>query len=300
MTGTLATIPVLSLASLRRRDAGVVAKLGHALEEFGFVAVTDHGVDPDLLDDAYGLAAQTFAGSEETKRRYEDVEGGRQRGYTSVGVEHAKDRTVGDLKEFWHVGRTQGDVPKNIFPTEVARFEQTFTRLFSALDKVATDLLEAIGAHLGLEPGFFIDLTREGNSVLRVIHYPPQLEGTPAGAVRAAAHEDINLITVLPVSTAPGLQLMTRDRTWMDVETPPNVMVCDTGDMMQLLTDRRLPSTTHRVVNPSGADAERSRYSLPFFCHPRPDAVLRAGGAGVPEILANDFLMERLRDIGLA
>ncbi len=292
-----ASIPVLSLHELApagRRDAAV-RTLGEALETFGFVAIIDHDVPEALLSESYARAAEFFALPEDTKRRYEDVESGRQRGYTSLGVEHAKDQLVPDIKEFWHVGRLQGDVPPNIEPAEPVNFTTTFNRLFAELDRVATTLLESVGAYLGKPEGFFEDFTRGGNSVLRIIHYPPLSNDVEPGAVRAAAHEDINLITVLPVATEPGLQLMTRDGAWVDVQTPPNVMVCDTGDMMQLLTGRRLRSTTHRVVNPPG-DANRSRFSMPFFCHPRPDAVLQQQ----PEVLAHAFMMERLRDIGLA
>jgi len=292
-----ATIPVISLHDLapasRKPDA--VQLLGGALEEFGFVAITDHDVPQDLLGNAYDRAQDLFAQPEAIKRQYEDIETGRQRGYTSMGVEHAKDQPVPDIKEFWHVGRREGDVVPNVEPAEVPEFAPTFNQLFDELDRVATTLLTSVGAYLGKPEGFFEDFTRGGNSIIRVIHYPPLPSDIEPGAVRAAAHEDINLMTVLPVATEPGLQLMTRDGEWIDVQTPPNVMVCDTGDMMQLLTDGRIRSTTHRVVNPAG-DANRSRYSMPFFCHPRADAVLR----DEPRVLAHDFLMERLRAIGVA
>ena len=292
-----ATIPVISLHDLapasRKPDA--VQLLGGALEEFGFVAITDHDVPQDLLGNAYDRAQDLFAQPEAIKRQYEDTETGRQRGYTSMGVEHAKDQPVPDIKEFWHVGRREGDVVPNVEPAEVPEFAPTFNQLFDELDRVATTLLTSVGAYLGKPEGFFEDFTRGGNSIIRVIHYPPLASDIEPGAVRAAAHEDINLMTVLPVATEPGLQLMTRDGEWIDVQTPPNVMVCDTGDMMQLLTDGRIRSTTHRVVNPAG-DANRSRYSMPFFCHPRADAVLR----DEPRVLAHDFLMERLRAIGVA
>ena len=292
-----ATIPVISLQDLTpgSRRPAVVQTLGKALEEFGFVAITEHDVPTSLLETAYGQARALFSLPEGVKRSYEDVSTGRQRGYTSMGVEHAKDQAVGDIKEFWHVGRREGDVVPNVVPAEVPEFAPTFNRLFDELDRVATTLLTSVGAYLGKPDGFFEDFTRGGNSIIRVIHYPPLHDGVQPGAVRAAAHEDINIMTVLPVATEPGLQLMTREGEWIDVQTPPNVMVCDSGDMMQLLTGGQLRSTTHRVVNPPG-DANRSRYSMPFFCHPRPDAVLREE----PRVLADDFLMERLRAIGVA
>lgn len=287
---------MLSLHDLapERREPAAVRALGEALETFGFVAITDHDVPEPMLAGAYDLAASFFALPTTIKQAYEQSDDGRQRGYTSMGVEHAKDQPLGDLKEFWHLGRREGDVPANVQPSQLPAFGPAFDGLFDELDRVATTLLTAVGSYLGMPEGFFEDFTRGGNSVLRVIHYPP-LEGDAAGAVRAAAHEDINLMTVLPVATEPGLQLMTREGEWVDVQTPPNVMVCDSGDMMQLLTGGRIRSTTHRVVNPS-TDANRARYSMPFFCHPRSDAEL----SRAPKVSAGDFLMERLREIGLA
>ena len=302
MTLADASIPVVSLPQLRgiQPDPAAIATLGEALSSLGFVAVVDHGVDASLLERAYAAAAETFALSAAAKQGYERPDEGRQRGYTSMGVEHAKDRDTPDLKEFWQVGRAGPGLPDNVFATEVDGFEATMLALFHALDGVASDLLGGIERYLDWPVGFFEDLTRGGNSVMRIIHYPPLTGGdVPEGAVRAAAHEDINLLTVLPVSTQPGLQLMTRAGEWVDVRTPPDVMVCDTGDMMQLLTDGRLRSTTHRVVNPSEG-ADRSRYSMPFFCHPRPDAELAPARDGEPAILAHDFMMERLRAIGVA
>ncbi|MEM6295861.1 MAG: 2-oxoglutarate and iron-dependent oxygenase domain-containing protein [Myxococcota bacterium] len=292
-----ASIPVLSLHDLApgQRQPDAVKTLGEALETFGFVAITDHGVPEALLGNAYGRAQDLFGLPTEAKRAYENADNGRQRGYTSMGVEHAKDQPLADLKEFWHVGRQSGDVVPNVEPSEVPAFASTFNDLFAELDRVASTLLASVGVYLELPEGFFERFTEGGNSVLRVIHYPPLSGTVEPGAVRAAAHEDINLITVLPVATEPGLQLMTREGEWIDVQTPPNVMVCDSGDMLQLFTGGRLRSTTHRVVNPAG-DANRSRYSMPFFCHPHNKALLQQE----PEVLAGDFLMQRLRDIGVA
>ncbi|MCA9649288.1 MAG: isopenicillin N synthase family oxygenase [Myxococcales bacterium] len=285
-----------------------VAALGEGLERFGFVFVLGHGIDDELLARTYARAQELFALPEEVKRRYETPHDGRQRGYTSFGVEHAKDRRVADLKEFWHVGRvlpadhpltTSGEIPRNQHAEEAPGFAETAQALFDALDRFSQGLLAAIELHLGMVEGSFAALTRDGNSVLRIIHYPPLPDEVPADAVRAAEHEDINLITILPASTEPGLQLRTREGQWLEVAPPPGAMVCDTGDMMQLLTHGRLPATTHRVVNPP-AQERRSRYSMPLFCHPHPDGVLRPAGEGQPAITARDFLMERLRDIGLA
>ncbi|MCA9704567.1 MAG: isopenicillin N synthase family oxygenase [Myxococcales bacterium] len=285
-----------------------VARLGEGLERFGFAFIGDHGIDDALLQRTYAQAEAFFALPEPIKRRYETPEDGRQRGYTSFGVEHAKDRTVADLKEFWHVGRclpldhpltVRGDIPRNRHAEEVPGFSQSAQALFDAMDHLAAGLLRAIELHLGRPEGSFEALTRDGNSVLRVIHYPPLPAELPPGAVRAAQHEDINLITILPASTEPGLQLLTRDGQWLDVSPPPGAMVCDTGDMMALLTEGRLPATTHRVINPPRGE-QRSRYSMPLFCHPHPDGVLRPATAEARAITAREFLQERLRAIGLA
>jgi len=278
-----ASIPTVSFEDFRAggdaRDR-FVAELGEGLERLGFVFVCDHGVDATRLERAYDAAQRLFALPEPAKRRYETPHDGRQRGYTSFGVEHAKDRAVADLKEFWHVGRqlpadhpltVSGDIPRNHGVPEVPGFDQAAQALFDAMDRFAMGLLSAIERHLGWPEGFFAALTRDGNSVLRIIHYPPLPERVPDGAVRAAEHEDINLITILPASNEPGLQLRTRAGEWLDVCPPPGAMVCDTGDMMQLLTGGRLPATTHRVVNPPDGQ-RRSRYSMPLFCHPHPTA----------------------------
>lgn len=294
-------IPVVSLTELREGAgrAEAIRRLGEGLEATGFVALTDHGVAPKLLDAAYQCAETTFALPEASKRAYEVPATGRQRGYTSMGIEHAKDQAVSDLKELWQVGREAPEVLENVYPSEVETFRDDVQNLFAALDGVCGELLAAIGTYLGRPEGFFEQLTADGNSVLRLIHYPPLSPSAPEGAVRAAAHEDINLITILPVSTAPGLQLLGRDGKWLDVETPPDVMICDTGDMMAILTDGRLPATTHRVVNPVGPLARTSRYSMPFFCHPHPQAILRPERDGQPALTAKEALWERLREIGL-
>lgn len=296
------SIPLVDLRDFYdpgRRDA-FVRTLGDGLADLGFVAVTGHEISPRLLDEAYTRAREVFALPDAAKKRCETPEDGRLRGYTSFGVEHAKDQELPDLKEFWHVGRTlppghplHGRVPQNRFPNEVPAFADTFTHMFTRMEQFANLLLSAVELWLGYSPGFFEDFVRDGNSVLRVIHYPELAHEVPVGAVRAAAHEDINLLTVLPVSTRPGLELMTRRGEWLAVDVPPNVMVCDTGDMMAKLTGGRLPATTHRVVNPPGG-RDGGRLSMPFFLHPRPDAEL------VPGLTAEAYLNERLREIGVA
>jgi isopenicillin N synthase-like dioxygenase len=289
--------------------AAFVNKLGQGLEKFGFVNIAHHGIDEGMLERARAVALRTFGLEEAVKRQYARPEQRHERGYTPFGREHAKGRAVADLKEFWHVGRVlpsmhpaslSGDVPQNVFPQELPAFALTFNALFDALEGFALHLLDGIGAYLGQPRNFFRDMVENGNSVLRIIHYPDVGEEIPVGAVRAAAHEDINLLTVLPAATKPGLELLTRDGEWLAVETPPGVMVCDTGDMMALVTGGQLPATTHRVVNPPGG-RDGGRISMPFFMHPHSECVLsplRPYHAG--PVRARDFLFQRFKEIGVA
>lgn len=299
---SIAEVPVIDMASSRGASRpSFVRALGEALEIWGFAVVTNHEVPEALVDHAYAAARRTFALPLAEKLACELPRIGRQRGYTSFGVERARDQPTADLKEFWHVGRdlpeghpycAQGLVPPNVFPPRVPEFGEATRALFSALEGLALELLDAVGEHLDLPDGTFRDMVRDGNSVLRIIHYP---DAVAEGAVRAAAHEDINLMTVLPAATRPGLELLTRDGHWVPVQNPPGAMICDTGDMMKLFTGGRMAATTHRVVNPGGADG--GRLSMPFFLHPRPDAVL-AVRDGAP-VHAHDFLLERLRENGV-
>jgi isopenicillin N synthase-like dioxygenase len=301
-------LAVVDLADLqssdldRRREA--VRVLGEALETWGFVAITGHGVPTALLDDCYAAARAFFALPGEVKARYEHPETGRQRGYTGFGVEHAKGTGVADLKEFWQLGRTltpdlaASGMPANVDPDAHAAFGPLTAELFAAVDRFASVLLGAILEHLGAPDDGLLDAVRAGNSVLRVIHYPPVGPEAPEGAVRSAAHEDINLLTVLPASTEPGLELLDKsDGTWRALQTPPGVMICDTGDIMQRMTGGRLRSTTHRVVNPPGA-RNVPRFSMPFFCHPRPDWPIGVTEEGAT-LTAGAFLRQRLVENGV-
>lgn len=307
------SIPVVDYRDWTSDDpearARYVRTVGEGLEEFGFIAISHSPTDPALVDRCYEAARDVFALPEATKRAYETPEDGRQRGYTSFGVEHAKDQAVPDLKEFWHVGRDlpqdhplalSRDIPPNQYPSELPAFESSFRALFEAQETLVRSLLSALALHLELPRDYFDAIIRDGNSVLRVIHYPPLGPDAPEGAVRAAQHEDINLMTILPISREPGLELLTRDGDWMAVNPPPGVMVADTGDMMNLLTGGRVPATTHRVVNPPGDAAHKARYSIPFFCHPHPDHVLKPLWGDGRSITARDFLKERLVEIGVA
>ena len=291
------------------RRATYVRTVGEGLEEFGFIAISNSPTDPALIDRCYAAAQDVFGLPEATKRQYETPEDGRQRGYTSFGIEHAKDQALPDLKEFWHVGRdldashplaVSNEIPPNQYPGELPSFEANFRDLFHAQELLVKSLLAALAEWLELPEGYFDAAIQDGNSVLRVIHYPPMGPEAPEGAVRAAQHEDINLMTILPISREPGLELLTRDGEWMAVNPPPGVMVADTGDMMNLLTGGRVPATTHRVVNPPGDAAHKSRYSMPFFCHPHPDFLLKPLWGEGREVTARDFLRERLVEIGVA
>ena len=288
---------------------GFVDTLGRSLVETGFVKVDGHGVTPADLDAAYAAARAFFALPTAVKEGYVLPKGAG--GYTPFGTEHAKGNEAIDLKEFWHVHQ---DVPPdhrlfptygpNTFPDEVPGFEAAMLRLYRDLEAAAQTLLEAIAVYLGLPERDLADMVVDGRSVLRIIHYPPLRDARAPGAVRAAAHEDINLITLLPAATESGLELLDRDGTWHPVDGLEGEIVVDAGDMLSRHVNLAIPSTTHRVVNPETDDV--ARYSMPFFCHPRPEVVLDAppslvdGDKHFPPITADEFLNERLAEIGLA
>jgi len=311
---SLAALPALSMRDRRSNPEGFAQAMGESYARFGFAVVRDHGLDASVIESALRAAKAFFAQPETTKRRYHIAGGAGQRGYTPFGVEAAKGAERVDLKEFWHVGRELGEshryrrfMPENIWPDEIAGFREAVYRLYSALDALGLDLLESIAQFLGLPHGFFREPVREGNSVLRLLHYPPT-PPNPAG-VRAEAHEDINVITLLLGAEEAGLQLLTREGAWLDVDPPEGALVVNVGDMLQRLTNDRLRSTTHRVVNPKPERAHLPRYSIPFFLHFAPDYLIETlpGCVSAKEpnrypnpITAQDFLYERLREIRLA
>lgn len=280
------------------------------LKDYGFIVLKDHPISHQLLNQAYEIVERFYALPVETKLKYALKDQGFQRGYTPFGQEHAKDAPVMDLKEFWHVGRDleaghryESIYPQNIWPTELPEFRTIMSKIYRELDTVGKIMLESLTFPLELKRDFFSEMVSDGNSILRLLHYPPIPESVDPRCVRAAAHEDINLITILVSATTSGLQLKDRDGTWLDIESDPNSLIVDAGDMLARITNDVIPSTTHRVVNPEGPNT--ARYSMPFFMHPNPDAMLtclpscRGAGEKYPPITAQDFLFQRLREIGL-
>ncbi len=286
--------------------------LGESLITTGFVKVAGHKVTKARVDAAYHSVRDFFALPEPVKAAYQVPGTGGARGFTPFGEEHAKDNPVGDLKEFWHIGQDnppggkfEGDFMPNLWPAEVPSFKADLLGLFQDLEACAGTLLEGVALHLGLPERHLADMIVGGNSILRLIHYPALKDRFIKDGVRSAAHEDINLITLLPAATESGLQLKDREGRWHAVDGLEGEIVVDAGDMLSRHVNLKIPSTTHRVVNPSSPDAVR--YSMPFFCHPRPEvlldcpaSLLASGEAKRFEpITAHDFLMQRLREIGL-
>lgn len=306
----------IASVSLAQPLETIADELGRSFGEYGFAVVRDHGIPQDLIDAAEAASKAFFALPDEIKRAYQVPGGGGARGYTPFGTEKAKDAEVFDLKEFWHVGRdlTEGHplapfMAPNVWPAEVAGFRETMTALFAAFETAGGRVLEAIALHLGRPREFFAASVADGNSVMRLLHYPPLGEGAPEGAIRAAGHEDINTITLLLGAEEAGLELLTKSGEWHAIDVPEGALVINVGDMLERQTNGRLRSTTHRVVNPRGDAARRARYSMPFFLHFRPDFLIEAlpecvdpdaATPPAPPITAHDFLMQRLREINLA
>jgi isopenicillin N synthase-like dioxygenase len=306
-------IASVSLTAASTDPEGFSRELGQSFERYGFAVIADHGIPADLIARAEEKAKQFFALPEEVKRSYFIPGGGGARGYTPFGIETAKGATAHDLKEFWHVGRELPEghrfsdvMAPNVWPKEVPGFRETFLELFAAFDTAGLRILAAIARYLGLPKGYFEDTVEDGNSVLRLLHYPPVSGEGPE--IRAGAHEDINTITLLLGAEEAGLQLLDRDGNWLPVAPREGELVVNIGDMLQRLTNNVLKSTSHRVVNPPVERRGVSRYSMPFFLHFRPDFLIETLPSCVsadrpnryPEpITAHDFLLERLREIKL-
>ena len=314
MNGTPISSRAITPISIKEgeKDKAKLAKdLGACFARYGFAVIADHGIDQKVIDNAFDRARQFFALPESVKRKYIVPNGGGQRGYTAFGIEQAKGADRPDLKEFWHVGR---EMPKghrdpsmlpNVTVSEIPDFNAKTYALYEALDALGLRVLSGLAIYLGLAPNFFDDKVKEGNSILRALHYPPVKPG--ASAVRAGAHEDINVITLLLGAEEAGLQLLDKDGNWLEVDPPPGCVVCNIGDMLQRSTNHVLPSTTHRVVNPTPDRAGFSRYSLPFFLHYASDYLIETlPGCATPSnpsryepITADAYLKERLAEIKL-
>ena len=310
------SIPSVDLADFLSGDPvkknDFVQKLGKAYEEVGFVAVKNHGVPDELIADLYKYVQEFFSLPLDHKRTYEIPELAGQRGYTSFGKEHAKGSDAPDLKEFFQYGQVprdnfkEEDYPGNVQVGEVPVFNRTFDDAYRAFEKSGTALLQAIALYLGLDEHYFDGFVHNGNSILRAIHYPP-ITNEPASAIRAEQHEDINLITLLVGASADGLEILTKQGEWVAVTSLPEQIVVNVGDMLQRFTNNKLMSTTHRVVNPKRELWHTSRFSIPFFLHPRSSMSLHCLDTCVDEghpiayedATAGEYLDERLREIGL-
>jgi isopenicillin N synthase-like dioxygenase len=310
-------IPVVDLSQFVTGDASqqaeFVEQLGKAFHEIGFVAVKNHGVPAELIDNFFQSAKDFFALPSEVKKQYEIPGLAGQRGYTSFGKEHAKQSQVADLKEFYQIGQTVTDgdpiksqYPDNVMVKEVPEFTAYGDQLYKAFEVAGNHLLRAITRHLELPEDYFATRSHNGNSILRAIHYPPITE-EPKSAIRAESHEDINLITLLVGASAGGLQLLNMDGEWLPIMPEEGELVINVGDMLQRLTNDYLKSTTHRVVNPPRELWHLPRLSIPFFLHPRSEMDLSCLEKCVTEenplryepITAGEYLDERLREIGL-
>lgn len=303
-------VPVLSLADSRNAAPSVRERFAErmfaALQRYGFFVLRDHSIPADLLESAYALSTRFFAEPEAFKRGLMRV----SRGYTPFRTEHAKNHSAPDLKEFFQIGPEENpygtdDIvrPPNIWPDTLKGFKETFLALYSALESTGRVLLEALTPGLNVPQDFFEQRVQGGNSVLRLIHYPPVPDGIEPGSIRSAPHEDVNLITLLVPARGPGLELLDRDGRWLPVHANRNDLIVDSGDMLAHMTNNVIPATTHRVINPEEPNV--SRYSLPFFVHPRSDVILSCipscvgSGARYSDIAAGAFLEQRLREIGL-
>lgn len=317
-------IPSLDLADFTSGSAKdkekFVLDLGRAYEQIGFVAIKNHGLSDDDTKRLYQAIQEFFELPQEIKDKYDGSSVNGQRGYTSKGKEHAKGRKVGDLKEFYHVGQPVQDIPsndpiknqivENIFPEEIPDFEPITLKVYNTLEEAGKTMLRAIALYLELEEDYFDSVVKNADSILRPIHYPPieNPEEIPDGAVRAAAHGDINFITLLMGASADGLEVLRRDGKWIPITALPDQIVVNVGDMLDRMTNNKMKSTIHRVVNPTKEKMKESRYSVPFFMHARPETDLSCLESCVSDkypkmyddTTAGEFLLERLREIGLA
>lgn len=314
-------IPSLNLKDFTEgssnQKAQFVQDLGSAFNDIGFVAISGHGLSNEMSAELYQAIKQFFSLSEEEKLNYEVPGIHGQRGYVAKRRETAKGHSVPDLKEFYHIGQPKkedGDTvwkeyPENVFPTEIPSFGELAIQTYQTLEQTGKDMLRAIALYLDLQEDYFEDKVINGNSILRAIHYFPIMEPEKLepGSVRAAAHGDINLITLLMGASAEGLEVLRRDGEWIPITALPNQLVVNVGDMLDRLTNHKLKSTIHRVVNPPLEKMKTSRYSIPFFMHPRSEMDLTCLESCIntknpkiySDMTAGEFLDERLKELGL-
>ncbi|GGE24118.1 isopenicillin N synthase family dioxygenase [Psychroflexus planctonicus] len=313
----MTNIPSVDLADFLsddpKRKQKFVNEIGSAYEEIGFVALKNHFLDDELVEKLYKEVKSFFALPEDTKRKYEREDIGGQRGYVSFGKEHAKGKKEGDLKEFWHFGQEPDknanlteEYPENVVVKELPQFNAVGMEAYKMLEKTGIYVLRALALHIGIKEHYFDHWASNGNSILRPIHYPPITE-EPKGAVRAGAHGDINLITLLMGASTGGLQVQRKDGEWIDAIPNEDELVINVGDMLERHTNNKLRSTIHRVVNPPKDEWGNPRYSIPFFMHPRSEMKLDCleecisdeNPKQYEDITAGEFLHQRLVDIGL-
>ncbi|MBA4852557.1 isopenicillin N synthase family oxygenase [Emticicia sp. BO119] len=308
-------IPSLDLADFTsgdpERKAKFVQEIGKAFNNIGFVAIKNHGLSEELRGKLYETVQKFFYQPDELKKKYEFPELAGQRGYVGKGKETAKGHSRPDLKEFYHIGQpeAEGDMYTNVFPAEVPQFEKYTTEVYRTFENTGKTLLRAIALYLGLSEDYFEAKVKGGDSILRALHYFPieNPDALPEGAVRAAAHGDINLITLLMGASAEGLEVLRLDGKWIPVTALPDQIIINVGDMLDRLTNHKLKSTIHRVVNPPREKMKTSRFSIPFFMHARPETDLTCLNSCIDannprryeNMTAGEFLDERLRELGL-
>jgi isopenicillin N synthase-like dioxygenase len=310
-------IPSVNLADFLSSDKSkkqqFIDKIGHAYENIGFVALKGHFLDKELVENLYTEIKNFFDLPIETKKKYEIPGIGGQRGYVSFGKESAKGKKEGDLKEFWHFGqyvdsdsKYAKEYPENVTVNELAKFNEVGKKTYQMLEKTAKYVLRSLALHLGLDETYFDKYIKNGNSILRPIHYPP-IKTEPKGAERAAAHGDINLITLLMGAQGKGLQVQNHEGDWIDAMAEPDEIMINVGDMLSRHSNKKLKSTIHRVVNPPKEMWGTSRYSIPFFMHPISDMKLNVlencidaeNPKQFDDITAGEFLDQRLKELGL-
>ena len=312
------SIPVVDYADFLSQDENRKTKFTHAvgdsLKDIGFFALKNHGIPLEAIEDSYRQGDEFFSLSDEVKRSYLQPKIAHQRGYTAFGVEHAKNNPAPDLKEFWQTGRshpTSGKTPTyvpNVWPDQhVSGFKPVIDGLYGQMEQLSQNLLQSCSLYLDKPMDWLGSMAEDGNTIMRIIHYPPLGNDVPKGAVRSAAHEDINFITLLVTATADGLEVMDHDGSWIQVEGDASHIIVDSGDMLQNLTNGLFKSTTHRVVNPENSNERR--FSMPMFVHPRNEIDLTprqefvemtGGKVNYQSITAGDYLHQRLVEIGLA